>query len=330
MPLVVNTMGWNKGLGADLSRKIEEMVDPTHVFSIRAPEFLDHEFGPETPQRHPHARHYAIEGENLDTDMKLTVVELEPVPGGPLTARYSAADWRTISFMSYFHSRLALPRYLFPTSGQVSYSPSSTTHDCTRMWNTVLPLLARPPYAVTPSIAFDGVVLTGPGSEDVVASEIGRVLNGAVVALVRCEPGTADNFPEHAMDGHHPIPYSQGAPPPDPLMSTCLGLALIRATALSLIDTSHPSSESHSRDPQLLQVLTPLPPALLASARVIVKGEVELPIWGMLDFRELEGGRGKEREKERAHVPFLQWSKGEGVGAERKRVRRNLMRRGQM
>jgi polynucleotide 5'-hydroxyl-kinase GRC3/NOL9 len=73
----------------------------------------------------------------------------------------------------------------------------------------------------------------------------------------------------------------------------------------------------------VLQMLTPVPPSLLTSSapRVLVKGEVELPVWGMLDPDEEEGGK---------EVPFLRWGKGEGAGAEKRRVRRNLMRRGQM
>lgn len=77
-----------------------------------------------------------------------------------------------------------------------------------------------------------------------------------------------------------------------------------------------------------MHVLTPLPPSSLAKCRVLVKGEVELPIWGMLDFREPEEGvlAGFEKQK----MPYLQWGKSEGVGVEKRRVRRNLMRRGQM
>src|SRR5882762_828569 len=36
IPLVVNTMGWNKGLGADLTRQIQDIVEPTDVFEVEA------------------------------------------------------------------------------------------------------------------------------------------------------------------------------------------------------------------------------------------------------------------------------------------------------
>ena len=76
-----------------------------------------------------------------------------------------------------------------------------------------------------------------------------------------------------------------------------------------------------------MHLLTPVPPALLSGVRVLIKGELELPVWGMLDFRSAQGNiAGVERDK----VPFLRWGKSEGAGAERRRVRRNIMRRGQM
>jgi len=106
--------------------------------------------------------------------------------------------------------------------------------------------------------------------------------------------------------------YTPGFSPPSPAASSCLGLALIRSVS--------PIS------PQIMHILTPVPSPLLSQVKVVVKGELELPIWGFLDFRADEVIAGVEKEE----VPFLQWGKGEGLGSERRRVRRNLMRRGQM
>ncbi|KAF8451165.1 hypothetical protein L210DRAFT_3627381 [Boletus edulis BED1] len=60
-----------------------------------------------------------------------------------------------------------------------------------------------------------------------------------------------------------------------------------------------------------MHILTPLPTGLLAQARILVKGEMELPIRGMLDFREDDQGRVAGIER---------WGKGEGVGGEKRRV----------
>ena len=179
-------------------------------------------------------------------------------------------------------------------------------------WNTTSPLLAQRPYSIEPKKAFDNIILVGPGTEDVVPSELGRALNGSVIALTSCEPGSV----ERAETGR--LPYGQGCPPPDPSTSNCIGLALVRAVSPSLLSAS-------SEGEDVLQLLTPIPTSLLtaASCRCVIKGEVELPVCAMLDHRDDYQAMGD-------NIPYLQWSRNEALGAERKRVRRNLMRRGQM
>ena len=278
-PLVVNTMGWVKGLGADLGERILEIVDPTSIFEV-----------------HPH-----IQSQNHTNDNGRTH-RIEGIPTSLLDTQFSGADWRVISIMSYFHA-------VFP------HSPSSPTvtiqQQTATSWSTQLPLLAMPPFELECSKTLDKVFLVGAGMEDVVEAEIGRVLNGAIVALVGCEPHSLDGD----KSGEGEIPYTQGRNVVPPDVSKCLGLALIRSIS--------PTS-SH------MQILTPTPPSLLAQCRILVKGELELPVWGMLDFREgdkvRDGSRGMS-----VGVPYLQWGRGEGVvGGERRKIRRNLMRRGQM
>ncbi|KAK0205857.1 hypothetical protein DFS33DRAFT_537167 [Desarmillaria ectypa] len=266
IPLVANTMGWTKGLGADLLQKIHAMVEPTQIFEFQAP-IIDNAWPTQAPA------HRLI----------------KPIPSSNL---YSAVDTRTLSIMSYFHA-------VFLSA----IDPDSFRQITATTWNTSLPLCAKQPYEVDISAAVDQVILTGAGTEDVPPSEIQCVLNGALVGLVSCEPGSVDA----PLDG---IPYTQGALPPAPQSSSCYGLALIRSLSSSV-----------------LHVLTPTPPASLSKTRVLVKGEMELPIWGLLDFRtDTDEVAGVEKGK----VPFLQWGKREGLGAEKRRVRRNLMRKGQM
>ncbi|KIP10541.1 hypothetical protein PHLGIDRAFT_100918 [Phlebiopsis gigantea 11061_1 CR5-6] len=261
IPLVVNMMGWTKGLGADLSRKILDIAQPSVVFDFEAPQ--------------------------------------------PENGWYTPADHRTLSILSYFHA-------VFPSAPPLA---SESAGIYATSWNTSLPLCAQHPYELTSDTALDSVILSGPGFEDVVPSEVHHVLNGAVVGLVRCEPGALDLETASSARGipYTGIPYTRGMPPPPPSASSCPALALVRSTS--------------SAAPARLHVLTPLPPAHLAAAppRVLVKGELELPVWGMLDFRTEDAVAGVER----ARVPFLRWGKTEGTGGERRRVRRNLMRRGQ-
>ncbi|THH05800.1 hypothetical protein EW145_g4534 [Phellinidium pouzarii] len=317
IPLVVNTMGWTKGLGADLARQIEEAVEPTHIFSIQNPSG-DFETGMETMK---------VEMQTLNgSGNNHQVFEVEPISVGIQSTRHSAADWRTISLISYFHSIPSMSQtYLLSTSVQHHNDFSFISRSAPLYsWDCRLPLVARSPYAVAPNVALDSVILIGAGSEDVVPSEIGRVLNGALVAIVAYQPDYTEISPSQAWRG---IPYSQGADPPDPLTSRCIGLALIRG--VSQLTPFSPPLSSENTDGDTLHVLTPLPPWILATsgARCFVKGEIELPVWGMLDFREIERDGARH---DIDGIPYLQWSKTEAAGAERRRVRRNLMRRGQM
>ncbi|KZV97653.1 hypothetical protein EXIGLDRAFT_746955 [Exidia glandulosa HHB12029] len=156
------------------------------------------------------------------------------------------------------------------------------------------------------TITLDGC----PGGEDVPPSELATALNGGIVALVAAESGAVD-LPQIESETDLSVPYAQGTPFPAPSLSRCVGLALVRYAAAGV---------------PYLHVLTPVEPAVFAQCRVLVKGELELPIWAWLDHR-VEDGRigGLAKDK----VPYLQWGVGEGKGATRRRVRRNLMRWGQ-
>ncbi|KAG6878011.1 hypothetical protein C0992_008758 [Termitomyces sp. T32_za158] len=291
IPLVVNTMGWNKGLGADLTLKLQEMIGPTNIYEIETP------YDPAWPTPVPRDVDVAVPSHPAKIHI------LKSAPASMLSANYSAVDHRSLSIMSYFHAAFPSPT---PPADELPQITALT-------WHTSIPLCALPPFEVDCVRSFDKVILTGAGTEDVVPSEIARVLNGGLVALVACTPGTLD-LDLTSETSEIRIPYTQAFGIPSPASSRCLGLALIRS-----VSPHEPQTQMH--------VLTPLPPKLLPTCRVLVKGELELPIWGMLDHRE-EGDAiaGVESNK----VPYLQWGKGEGVGGERRRIRRNLMRRAQM
>ncbi|TFK53360.1 hypothetical protein OE88DRAFT_1696259, partial [Heliocybe sulcata] len=300
IPLVVNTMGWTK-VGADLTRKIEEMAEPTDIFEFEAP-VMEYAWPavPNTSTRPPPADGSGVRYYTLD-----------PIEPGVVSTNFSASDHRTISLLSYFHAVFSSPHLSIPFD-ELTIRPSPMVS----AWNVSLPLCAQPPYKVSLGEAFDRVFLTGAGAEDVVPAEMLRVLNGAIVGLVSCEQGSLDVEMEDNPDDPNKnmeLPYTQGAAPPSPLASHCHGLALIRGVS-----------------GERMHILTPVSP--LGEARVLVKGELELPVWGMLDFRSEGGVAGRSGEGgvagvERGSVPYLRWGREEGLGAERRRVRRNLMRR---
>ncbi|KAF8148814.1 hypothetical protein B0H34DRAFT_668226 [Crassisporium funariophilum] len=315
IPLVVNTMGWAKGLGADLTLKIQDMLEPTDIFDIQAPVQEHTHFAPSaTPLFSQRSRYDAYQQGSVMDECTARVHELQPVVSSSSAAGYTPADHRALSILSYFHA-------LFPHETV----PSELDQVTARSWNTSMPLCAIPPYEVDCMMAFDSVVLTGAGSEDVVDIEIGRVLNGAIVGLVSYEPGTAETKSISALG----IPYARFQEPPLPASSNCVGIGLIRGV-------SQPFSTAPACFNTHIHILTPLADPLLAQGRILVKGEMELPIWGMLDFRNFNEGKGVDPGDvagvERDKVPYLQWGKApDGViGGDKRRVRRNLMRRGQM
>jgi polynucleotide 5'-hydroxyl-kinase GRC3/NOL9 len=291
IPLVVNTMGWNKGLGADLTRQIEDMVEPTDIFEVEAPPF-ERSWPEMTPLTHNDPFGHSKTRSHV----------LEPIAASILVNNYSAADHRNLSILSYFHA-------VFPVS-----QPRDLQQIPAASWDTAVPLCARPPYEVDWTQALDKVFLIGAGMEDVIPGEIERVLNGAIVGLISCDSDAIDV--EGGSNQSNKVPYVQGASPVSPFISACRGLALIRSI-----------SPAHTH----MHVLTPLPPYLLATCRVMVKGDLEVPVWGMLDFKP-DGGEqsGTIAGVEKSKVPYLQWGKGEGIGGDRRRIRRNLMRKGQL
>lgn len=279
IPLVVNTMGWTKGLGADLSRKIEEIVEPTNIFEIEAPIF---ESGWNQPPPPPPSTMYAWGGDAA------TLHLLQPIASAIQSTTFSPAEHRSLSILSYFHA-------LFPARVATREFAQTTALE----WDTETPLCAMEPYEVNLAEAVDKIVLAGAGMEDVVPEEIQRVLNGAIVGLVSCEPGTLDVDEQGRR-------YIQGELVPSPATSQCYKIALVRGVSATVVQLLTPLAEDGD------------------GCRVLVKGEMELPIWGMLDHRL------SQQQQEEEETPFLQWGKGEGLGGEKRRVRRNLMRKGQM
>lgn len=277
IPLVINTHGWVKGLGADLLQRIEDAAGLTHLFSFDAPIWntLDASV--------TRSEDILIPSPTLRTHV------LSPIPPSPLSTKFTPADLRIFATLSYLHA-------VFLPSQSIALT-----------WSASLPLCKREPWEVTTSDALDAVIIIGSGGEDVVLDELPRALNCGLVGLVRTELKSLDAGGRSTES----IPYEQGALPPSPFESECIGLGVVRAVSTTA---------------RTLHLISPVPAVALSKGRVLVKGEMELPIWGMLDHLEQDGVCGVEWNK----VPYLQWGVGVGAGASKRRIRRNVMRRGQM
>ena len=180
-------------------------------------------------------------------------------------------------------------------------------HLDTQTWNLTSPLLAVPPYQIELSAAqaspLRRVYISGEGSESILPEDLGLALNGNIVALIH-EVDQDPNI-EALYDPSRPIPLDE---------TTYLGLALVRGLK--------PTEEGFT-----LHLLTPLGEEELRKANAIIRnGAVELPLPGMLDWRASNSGdlAGVKWED----VPYLDVHGVVGVGGERRRFRRNLMRKG--
>lgn len=317
-PLVVNTQGWNRGMGADILRVIAELIGPTHIVELDA--FSAGLDSDTTSGRvgFDRVRHTEVPGLATWADDALSVTEpyapsaesdIFTVPAFSSSSTHNSpqpADLRALQTMSYFHSK--------PLGAGL---PS---------WNTDQSLVETRPYEVDISSAFDAIILRGPGSEDVSPQEVLTVLNGALVALVETEDQSSSYRPKEAGPGAaQGVPYTPGILPPDPSTSRCLGLAFVRAV---------------THEPARLHILTPMPPEDIQRCRVLVKGELEIPLWAFLgssaSSNEWRGAGGTVGGTvlgtPRSSTPFL-YFRGERekiVGSEVKRSRKNVMRRGQM
>ncbi|GAA5826859.1 hypothetical protein JCM11251_002922 [Rhodosporidiobolus azoricus] len=312
VPLVVNTQGWVKGLGADLLVKLKEASRPTHVFSFAgsaedgdAPSF--DQFGDDDSQQLPYR-----------------LFSLPPAPPSPLESKWSAADYRILSLASYFHG-------VYPSASSVNHA--GPTAALPSHWDFSNSLAASSPFPFSWSPDADpaqlhSVHLVAPGTADgeIKYEHILHALNGAVVALVTPPSGENSARPPRS------FPYDPTSPAPSLLTGS-------RALGLALVHSVSPSTST-------LHILTPLPPSLLAAHAPlsVVRGALELPTALMLDYSasvtdsERERGvcgvrwAGKDGKDGPEGVPFLVKGEEDGaVGAVggRRRVRRNLMRRGQ-
>lgn len=151
--------------------------------------------------------------------------------------------------------------------------------------------------------------MIGEGSDGVVPADLSLALNGSMVALYHIED----------LDSETDI-YAQNRSLPSLDEINFLGYAIIRAIS--------PAS-SHDLRKTKLHTLTPLSTDSLSRVNAIVKnGAMEIPTPGMLDWRDRgEDGNAGIMGVPWGEVPFFDTGSG-GVGVERRRWRRNLMRKG--
>lgn len=296
IPLIVNTQGWVKGLGADLLARITEVAKPTHVFTFQRAD------GRTEQQQEV----LAAPSTSLESEVKHTIVE-GVAPSDPIV-KLSASDLRGLSLMAYFHSRWDGDRL---------------------MWRASQSLGSMSPWEVRCGPAIDYIALGGSEGDNVIPSELENALAGGLVGLVRSDSqerrgGEAGGFP-----------YTEGGELPLPTHSECLGIALVRYASSKGEDGGgvlHLVTPVGGEVLACCRVLVKgdleLPAISMLDYGEDGAGDVEGPAPAPAD-----GGDKAETlfGVELARVPYLHWqASAAGAGAAKRRSRRNVMRRGQM
>ncbi|PWY97773.1 hypothetical protein BCV70DRAFT_45278 [Testicularia cyperi] len=307
VPLIVNTQGWTKGLGADLATRIEALLCPTHIFDvvprgqfesvprpIRGPAWLDAEgailaSGPEIVTLESVNQVGFVHGtfSTKATDAQAYSSEDAkhgPGDGGPVPPSYvseaptkvTAADVRTLSIMSYLHAQEL-------HDGVEGGAVSDT------LWDFGKPLVEVRPLVVDVKHGLAAGIRVLPFGSSIPDSLKLAALNASIVAIVAQQDrgvsksdnanGTVAQQTGLLAATSWQTAFSRGRANLDVGPDTrCLGLGLVRS-----IDVE----QGH------LHLVTPLATSLLArQTRLgVVKGAIELPIWASLDFASARDAR---------------------------------------
>ncbi|SCV69463.1 BQ2448_2483 [Microbotryum intermedium] len=278
IPLLINTHGWNKGLGLDLLSKLKADVQPTHIFAFDH----DQEDDPSGPPTSMGAKGGPI------------VHRMNAAPPSPLDSKWSSSDLRILQLVSYFNA-------IFPTPTNESLGSTFV-----KSWDCSEPLVRRRPIVLDWTTSLSNVSILG---SQVDYEQVLYALNGSLVAIV--EPSQS--------------PDEEGAPPTlmsnfpyDPLSSE--RVASSRAHGLALIRSLDVTSKC-------LHLLTPIPRPQNNRIGLVRGSELDVPVGLLMDASAPGGVEVGVAGVEWKDVPYLSVEGGQGGG--RKKVRRNLMRRGQ-
>lgn len=403
VPLVINTQGWIKGLGADLAARLEPLLRPTHILDV-----IPRGSAGIVPAPFRGARWLDVDGAILGAGPEIAALEsvsqLEFGAPGPADAEQSSQPGvgaGTTEQTGTGDGGATPPRYvtevaskLAPTEARLlnlmSYlyaqglAPASAARAAVRgTWNFTEPLVHRPPLVVDVDGGLKaGIRVLALGSSVPDSLKL-MAINASIVAIIvtDSDSGAADD--EVAVDAaqkdggmvntwkrafHRAARIVHSG---KRLGTRCVGLGIVRSID---VDAGH------------IHLLTPVDPEFLGELKLesgagramgIVKGAIELPVWASLDLEAIrearesrlnvvpalgrpdaaeDAERGETQASDepllagmpRNQVPYLEWphvanlarlnSKSHRdaatdaplqLGSEKRRVRRNLMRKSQ-
>ncbi len=305
IPLVVNTMGWVKGLGADLLAQIERKLDATHIVDFQSALSKDVDADAalhassaivqpyQVPRQQQGAPASTTGAAARNSKHAFAQVFSSPAYVAATSSgkgRLAAADMRTLSLMSYLHAA-DVPNVHLPPGEQRSLLPT---------WDFGKPLISFDSLAVDMHTGLPGGIHVLPFGAAVDEADKLDALNASIAAIVVVEEPPSEHAPVHEQARGRRREAELG---PHHQSSHCLGLAIVRA-----ID----------RAAHKLHLLTPLTLSEISSALAqpaaggssggtkrtlaLVKGAIQVPVWAFLDFELVQAARDGSLPHMRGHL----------------------------
>ena len=291
IPLVVNTCGWIKGTGLELLHDIINITQPSDLIFLHPP-----------PQYPSDSASAAISDIQALLSHTTRFCHIPPPASMATQARLSAADLRTLHTISYFHHSVV--------DGVDDHEPRIS-------WTFTKPLTHALPWVLPGREIGAGIHilhLTPPLPPQLLRDAI----EGTIVGVVLLDNVNSSSTEDQENADRSGLPYPFPGPPPTPGTSHCAGLAVIRAIGTATNE---------------VQLILPPKDMYLSEASssheglALVRGRLEGSVWDFVS-QELRAGRGSGEE-----VPWVTCDGAAGQGGKgvrEWRVRRNLMRRGQL
>lgn len=288
--LIVNTMGWVRGLGLELLCSLLRCCEPTHVLSLAS----------EQERGVPSGVFWTLPGEPVPQCERIDLMAAAPGPQQPV----ALADPTNGDVEAERGARLDNPAQL-GTLAQVKLRTSAELRGllwaawCHRATAAESDALADTVWADAWAPRIGGGSTATALVAESLTSAPPYCVHGSLLRIVALLSSLASGEVWHALNG---AIVGLGVQQPDDMVPHCLGLALIRSV--------DPAAGT-------LYVLTPVPVGLAATADSLLLGKLELPLGLLLASPHSS-----------PYLAMNALSGAEATGAGAMRSRNNLLRRG--
>ncbi|WWC70925.1 uncharacterized protein I206_104877 [Kwoniella pini CBS 10737] len=337
IPLVINTQGWIKGLGEELLKSIENICQPNYTYFFNSPFEEEKEIKEIVKVGGGWTNSPTFEFSNLPNDNDNFLfnsnkqIKLNSINSTALQLKYSSTDFRILSIISYFHIS--------------SFFNENENEKIKKIkWNFNKPLINFNPWEIEFGLnkIIKKIYIIGESSEGILKEDLNLSLNGSIVGLIEILNNNSFDEQEQEQEKEKNEKIFENENELKSLNSiNFLGLGLIR-----FIETTTKTNENENQIKGKLHLITPLSNNLLLKCNGLIKnGSIELPTPALLNwfgskagfeinknefnfnFNEFEQNQN-QIQNQIENVPFFDFSGIQVIGGERRKFRKNLMRKG--